>query len=245
MGAGSDSGERGAGTVAGLPLGALVAVAIGLLATAAAHSLADEDLITGQRLDWERQAEIPDSRPDRLGRDGEVRIVNAGISATRANTSGYSIFRIEGVLRVDPGAARRRIDADCTTHVPEGVIIARTPGRRASFPQPSEDLARQDVPEIVILRFNAKGSDTNGVELTDAFENYTDAGDALVEWSTYRQGRHTWEYVLRGGEADGPMRVSFASMWRTTTTPAGGRISCVVTEVGRGPARVETGGSLR
>ena len=53
----------------------------------------------------------------------------------------------------------------------------------------------------MILRFNAKGSDVNGVELIDAFENYINSSD-VVEWSTYRQGSHRWEYVAMGASAD-------------------------------------------
>jgi hypothetical protein len=231
-----------ASPVSGLPRGAIAIVVVGLLATVAAHLLTDTDLSTGERLDYEDSAEIPDSEPGRLG-DGEVRITGAAIDSTRDNNSGYRIFRISGDLRIDPGETRRRIDADCTTEVPEGVIIARTPGRRASFPQPSEDLASQDVPEIVILRFNAKGSSTNGVELTDAIETYTDAPDTLVEWSPYRQGRHTWEYVFKGG-GSARIEVSFASMWRTTTTEPAATIGCEVVEQGGNRARVETRGSL-
>jgi hypothetical protein len=226
-----------------LPRGAIAVVVVGLLATLAAHLLTNVDLATGERLDYEESAELPDSAPARLGEDGEIRITGARIDATRDNNSGYRIFRIVAGLKIDPGAVQRRIDADCTTEVPDGVIIARTPGRRASFPQPSEQLGAQDVPEIVILRFNAKGSDVNGVELNDAFETYTNTPHVLVEWSAYRQGRHTWEYVFEGG-APKPVTVTFASMWRTTTTPPGGTISCVATEAGGGRARVETRGSL-
>ncbi|HKG36586.1 MAG TPA: hypothetical protein VKA89_09130 [Solirubrobacterales bacterium] len=226
-----------------LPRGAMAVVAIGLLATLAAHLLTNTDLATGERIDWEASADLPDSAPDGLG-DGEVRITGAGIDSTRDNNSGYRIFRIIGSLEIDPGSVQRRIDADCTTEVPDGVIIARTPGRRASFPQPSEDLAAQEVPEIVILRFNAKGSDTNGVELTDAFESYTNTADALVEWSAYRQGRHTWEYVFKGGGDGGSLRARFASMWRTTTTDPAATITCRVTEARGATATATTRGGL-
>jgi hypothetical protein len=226
-----------------LPRGAIAVVVIGLLATAAAHLLTNVDLATGERLDYEESADIPGSKSANLG-DGQVRITEGAIDATRANNSGYRIFRISSGLEIDPGEVRRRIDADCTTEVPDGVIIARTPGRRASFPQPSEQLAAQDVPEIVILRFNAKGSDINGVELNDAIETFTDEPGVLVEWSPYRQGRHTWEYVFKGGSDSGPLNLSFASMWRTTTTQPAATLECTVTEAGGATARVETSGSL-
>ena len=235
---------EGAEPSSSLPRGAIAVVVVGILATLAAHLLTDTELATGERLDWEAEADMPDAKPARLG-DGEVRITGARIDSTRDNTSGYRIFRIAGNVTIDPGATPRRIDADCTTEVPDGVIIARTPGRRASFPQPSEDLAAQEVPEIVILRFNAKGSDTNGVELTDAIEDYTNTPDVLVEWSRYRQGQHTWEYVFKGGgETGAPLRASFASMWRTTTTDPAGTITCRVTEAGGPTATARTRGGL-
>jgi hypothetical protein len=226
-----------------LPRGAIAVVAIGLLVTVAAHLLTNVDLATGERLEYEESAEIPALQPADLG-DGRVQITQGAIDATRANTSGYRIFRISAGLEIDPGATRRRIDADCTTEVPDGVIIARTPGRRASFPQPSEALASQDVPEIVILRFNAKGSDVNGVELTDALDSYTNVPGVIVEWSPYRQGRHSWEYVFEAGEDSGPLEVSFASLWRTTTTQPAASIQCTVTEARGATARVQTRGSL-
>ena len=234
---------EGANADSSLPRGAIAVVVVGLLATLAAHLLTNVDLATGERLEWEESAELPDSKAAKLGQDGEVRITGGRIDSTRDNTSGYRIFRIVARLEIDPGGDQRRIDADCTTEVPDGVIIARTPGRRASFPQPSEQLGAQEVPEIVILRFNAKGSDINGVELNDAFETYTNSRDVLVEWSDYKQGRHTWEYVIKGGTAEKPT-VSFASMWRTTTTEPAATISCLVSEAGGGRARAVTRGSL-
>ena len=189
MKAGRTAGRLLGREVAGLPLGALLTVAAGLALTVVCAFLANVDLATGERIEYESDGEIADSRPSSLGADGEVRIVNGALAATRGNNSEYRIYRVTGTLRIDPGSSQRRIDADCRVQVPDGVILARTPGRRASFPQPSEDLRAQDVPEVVILRFNAKGTDIVGVEVEDAFESYTNSEDVLVEWVHLRAGK--------------------------------------------------------
>jgi hypothetical protein len=244
MESGGTHGGKRSREVAGLPLGALLTVAAGLALTVVCAFLANVDLATGERIEYESEAEVPDSRPAQLGGDGEVRIVGAGLAATRGNNSEFRIYRVTGTLRVDPGSSQRRIDADCAVRVPEGVILARTPGRRASFPQPSEDLRAQEVPEVVVLRFNAKGSDINGVELNDAFESYTNSEDVLVEWSTYEQGSHRWEWVAKAAKRNAPIVLNFASMWRTTSVPPAADISCQVAIADGEPARVSTGGQL-
>ena len=244
MKAGRTAGRLLGREVAGLPLGAILTVVAGLLLTAACALLADVDLATGERIEYESDGPIPDSKSASLGADGEVRLVNGALAATRGNNSEYRIYRVTGTLRIDPGSSQRRIDADCEVRVPDGVILARTPGRRASFPQPSEDLRAQEVPEIVILRFNAKGSDTNGVELIDAFDSYTNTDGVLVEWSPYRQGSHRWEWVAKAARRQAPILLNFASMWRTVSVPPAANVGCQVAIADGKPSRVSTGSEL-
>jgi hypothetical protein len=244
MESGGGNGRKRGREIAGVPLGAILTVIGGLLLTVVCALLTNVDLATGERIEYESDGRIPDSEPAKLGRDGEIQIVDAGLAATRGNNSEYRIYRVTGALTIDPGSSTRRIDADCAVRVPDGVILGRTPGRRASFPQPSEDLKIQEVPEVVILRFNAKGSDINGVELIDAFETYTNASDVLVEWSPYRQGSHRWEYVAKGAKRDIPIRLNFASMWRTIDVPPAADIGCRVAYPDGKPARVSTSGEI-
>lgn len=224
--------------------GATAIVIAGLLLTAAAHWLSNVDLATGERIEYEESAQLGGSEPARLGEDGSIRLADLAIAATRGNNSDYRIYRVTGALLIDAGSSERRLDADCAVDVPDDVILGRTPGRRASFPQPSESLRVQEVPEIVILRFNAKGSPINGVELNDAFETYTDTPGVLAEWSPYSEGRHRWEYVVEAGERDGPIRLNFASFWRTVSVPPAAEISCEAAIADGTPARVSAGGGL-
>jgi hypothetical protein len=98
------------------------------------------------------------------------------------------------------------------------------------------------VPEISVIRFNAKGTDLVGVEVEDAFEEFTNADSVKVEWAPYRQGEQTWDWVLEPAERTDPVRLAFMTMWRTTER-AGARIACSATAGGE-TARAATSGSI-
>lgn len=225
-----------------IPRGALAVVVAGLVLSVATALLTVGEDEGGARIDWERSADIPDSEAIRLGRDGSLRITDAGIDATRANASGFSLFRVAAVLALDLGALEGRSEARCTVGVPERSVLARTPGKRAAYPLPSEDLRSQAVPELAVIRFNAKGTDVVGVEVEDAFEEFTEANAVKVEWAPYRQGEQTWQWVLEPADRSEPLTLAFMTMWRTTETP-GAQIACSVTS-GEERARVSTGGEL-
>src|SRR3954447_2993000 len=88
------------------PRGALIVVAVGLIATLAAAALANENLSgDAAQLEWAQLREVPDSKPAAIpGGRGEMRITDAGLRATGTNVSGYSLFRSAAVLRIDAGA---------------------------------------------------------------------------------------------------------------------------------------------
>lgn len=226
----------------GVPRGALAVVVVGLVLTAVTAFLTVGESEGGERLDWELSASIPDSEPADLGEDGQLQVTEAGIEATRANASGYSLFRIDGTVVVDLGDFAGRAEPRCTVDVPPGAVLARTPNKRASYPLPSEDLRSQAVPELSVVRFNAKGTDIVGVEVEDAFEEFTNANGVKVEWAPYRKGQQTWEWVLEPAERSEPVTLSFVTMWRTTGQP-GAKIACTVEAAGK-TARVGTGGTL-
>jgi hypothetical protein len=233
---------RPGGETAPLPRGALVVVAVGLVLSLLAALLTVEESEGGARLDWDRSGAIPNSKPAKLGDDGRLQIVDGGIEATRPNASGYSLFRVSATLNVDLGGYQGRSVERCTVRVPKRTVLARTPGKRASYPLPSEDLRSQAVPELSVVRFNAKGTDTVGVEVQDAFDEFTNSPGVKVEWAPYRQGQQTWDWVLAPAERKQPVTLSFATMWRTTATP-GATTSCSVKAAAE-QARVETSGSL-
>jgi hypothetical protein len=117
------------------------------------------------------------------------------------------------------------VPVNCTVVAAKNSILGRTPGKRASYPLPSNDLSTQAVPDQSIVRFNAKGTDIVGVPVSDAFTDYTNVKDAKVDWATYKPGRQTWNWLLRPAKRTEPVTLSFATMWRTTSIP-GATISC-------------------
>src|SRR5687767_12173075 len=132
-----------------MPTLAIATVAVGLVATVAAHVIENLDLQESldEYIEWEETGPIPDSREARLGRGGRIQITDASLAATRANASDYRVYRVAATLNITTGEPERRSNAACTIGVPRDVIFARTPGGRAVFPQPSEDLEIQDVPD--------------------------------------------------------------------------------------------------
>src|SRR5258708_13126232 len=87
---------------------------------------------------------------------GAMQISEAGIRVTEPNISGYSIYRVAGVLKIDAGSAIGRGRLRCTTRVPGSAIVAHTPGSRASYPRSSsgESLIKQGLPEVVLPQLN-------------------------------------------------------------------------------------------
>jgi hypothetical protein len=226
----------------GVPRGALAVVVLGLVLSGLTAVLTVSESSGGERLDWERSASIPDSAPAPFGEDGSLRITDAGLEATRANASGYSLYRVAGTLNLDLTDFDGRAEARCTVQVPPGSVLARTPNKRASYPLPSEDVRTQTVPELSVVRFNAKGTDVVGVEVEDAFDEFTNSPDVKAEWAPYRKGRQTWEWVLLPRTRTEPVTLSFTTLWRTTGEP-GAKIACTAEAAGR-TARAGTGGTL-
>jgi hypothetical protein len=225
-----------------VPKGAIAVVAVGLLLSAVAALLTVDEDEGGERLEWELSAEIPDSGAVPLRPAGSLEIIDGGIESTRENASGYSLFRVAGSAVLDLGEFDGRAELRCTVRVPPRSVLARTPGKRAAYPLPSEDLLSQAVPEVSVVRFNAKGGDLVGVDVEDAFEQFTNADAVKVEWAPYRQGQQTWDWVLEPTERTEPARLAFMTMWRTTES-AGARIACSAT-AGRQTSRAATSGSV-
>jgi hypothetical protein len=227
---------------AGIPRGAIAVVVAGLVLSAVAALLTIDEDEGGARLDWELHGDIADSSSAPLGAEGSLEIRDAGIEATRDNASGFGLFRIAGALVVDFGGYDGRAEAHCTVRVPPGSVLARTPGKRAAYPLPSDDLPSQAVPELSVVRFNAKGTDIVGVEVEDAFDDFTNADAAKVEWTPYRQGEQGWAWVLPAGRRAEPVRLAFMTMWRTTGKPGAG-IVCSARAADEA-ARAATSGKL-
>jgi hypothetical protein len=222
--------------IAGVPRGAIVVIVVGLLACVATALLTVGESSGGESLSWDVSGRIPDSAP------GPLQITDAAIASTRPNASNYRLFRISGTVNADLASFSGAVPVRCTVEAGKRSVLGRTPGKRASYPLPSNDLATQSVPDQSIVRFNAKGTDIVGVPVSDAFTDYTNANDAKVDWAHYKPGRQTWNWLLRPAKRSEPVTLSFATMWRTTTDPEG-KIACSA-QAGSRKLSAKTAGKL-
>jgi hypothetical protein len=219
-------------------------VAVGLLATLAAALLSTDKPLGAAEVLWEQRAPLPDSRPVKLPGGGEMRLSEAGIRVTEANVSDYRLYRVAAVLSIDAGAAVGQGQVRCGVRVPPRTIVAHSPNQRASYPRPSEedDLIKQDVPERVLVEFSSHSTDLAVLELGDAFDRFTNLRGVTASWADFRVGRQEWIWGLPSGHPSEPLRLGFASIWRTTATPAA-KIACKLATAA-GSATVRTAGSL-
>lgn len=228
------------------PRGALAVIAVGLLATVFAHLLSTNKPLGAVALEWEAKTPLPDSRPVATPGGGAMRIVEAGIRASEVNVSGYRLFRVAGVLRIDAGSAVGQARVSCRTDVPQRSIPGKTPGSRASYPRSSsdEDLLKEqkEVPERVLVEFNSHGTDVASVELGDAFARFSSAPGVIVSWPEYQPALQEWQWGLPDGRPEEPLELGFASIWRTTVNPAA-KISCALENLA-GVATARTAGAL-
>ncbi|MFI5025516.1 MAG: hypothetical protein ACHQCI_02020 [Solirubrobacterales bacterium] len=229
------------------PRGALAVVAVGLLATLAAALLSNPNASAGAaEIEWETHAALPDSKPAEIsGGGGEIQLVDGGLRATGRNVSGYQLFRVTDVLAISKGAAVGNGRITCTIRVPaRQTLVAHTPQNRASYPRPSEEdeLVKQEVPDNVVIEFNAKGTDVALVEFGDAFDRFIDERGVTVSWTPFAIGRQGWQWGLSPGRPRKPLRLAFASIWRTTAKPTA-RVACTLT-TSSGSTRVGAAGEL-
>jgi hypothetical protein len=226
------------------PRGALVVIAIGLLATVVAALLSTDKLIGAATLEWVEKAPMPDSKRVAIPGGGEMQLIEAGIRSTEANVSEYTLYRTSAVLDISAGAAIGHGRLRCSIQVPKQTIVAKAPeSSRASFPRSSEELSEQEAPENALVEFSSHSTDLALLELGDAIgKRYTREKGIVVEWAPYRIGQQIWQYGLPAGKPKEDLRLPFASIWRTTTSPAA-HIACTV-ENSAGSATVRTAGAL-
>jgi hypothetical protein len=221
----------------------LIVVAVGLIACVAAALLSTDKPIGATELAWETRATIPDSKVARIPGGGTMQIVDAGFRATERNVSEYRLYRQAAILRIGAHAAVGQARVSCTVRVPHDAIVAHTPIGVAAYPLPSENLVKQEVTGHVVVEFNSHSTELARIELGDAFERFAGRPGTTLEWANYRPQRQRWNWGLPAGRPTEPLALGFASVWRTTSTPAA-RIACSVT-TDAGTAAVTTAGSLK
>jgi hypothetical protein len=228
------------------PRGALIVIAIGLLACVAAALLAtDKGSGDAASLEWVQAAPIPDSKPAQVpGGSQSMQLVAGEISATGTNVSGYSLFRVASTLRIEPGAPIGDGRILCSVSASRGAEIAQTAGGlRATYPRSSEaGIYSQEVPETVLLDFSARGSELAVLEGEDIGRFTTEKGVKL-EWPEYKVGTEHLKYFIAGGKPKRDLALPFYTVWRATAIPAA-EVACTLT-TSAGEATAHTAGELK
>lgn len=228
-----------------IPRPALIVVAVGLLAClVAALASTDKASGTAAEVEWVQEKPLADSAPVSVpGGGGQMRLVEAGILATGTNASGYSLYRVAATLEIDAGSPVGGGRVLCSVRVPNGTEIAQTPDLRATYPRSSEDLVKQEIPEVSLLQFSSHGSELAVVQLEDLFaDGFSVEAGVKVEWPTYEVGTERLEWFLPSRPPAEPLSLPFATIWKTTKVPAA-TVACTLT-TSAGEATVRTQGTL-
>jgi hypothetical protein len=226
------------------PRGALVVIAIGLIATFAAAALATDEVGgSSVEIEWLARAPIPDSPPATIPGGGSMRLEEGGLRATEENINGERVFRATAVLRIDAGAAVGQARVRCRM-TGGGAELGRTVNSRGAFPRSSGEynLTKQDVPGSVGIRLPIQGAEYASLEMEDAFETFTDLPGVVVSWQPHRTYSQEWQWGLPAGRLQEPLALGFAGFWRTSRQVSAD-ISCTL-ESAAGKATAHTAGEL-
>ena len=228
------------------PRGALIVIAIGLIATVAAAALANENLSgdTAQ-LEWMQTEVLPDSKAAAIpGGEGEkMQLTDANLRASGMNVSGYTLYRSAASLRIERGAPVGSARILCSTSASgSDTEVAQTPELRASYPRSSDDLIDQPAYEVSLVEFASHGTGLAVVEIEDLPDSFATEQGIKLEWPTYRTGFERWRYFLPPGPPASDLVLPFTAIWRATKIPEF-EISCTLT-TSAGGATVQTAGVL-
>ncbi len=227
------------------PRGALIVIAIGLIATVAAALLAT-DKAGGEaaQLEWVVKLPMPDSRPAPLPGGASMQLVGGSIRTTGLNVSAYSLFRVSSQLRIDAGAPVGGGRILCSVSGTGRAEIAQSAGGlRATYPRSSTGLFNQEVPEVILLDFSSHGTELAVLELDGLPPHFSSEKGVKLEWPEYQVGVEHIEYFLPEGKPKVDLVLPFETVWRTTSVP-GARLACTLS-TSAGKATVRTGLMLK
>ncbi len=228
------------------PRGALIVIAVGLLACVAA-ALLSTDKLSGEaaNLEWVQEGPVPSSKPVAVpGGEGTMELTDGAINATGTNDSGYSLFRVASTLRIDAGAPIGSGRILCSVKTLHGTEIAQTAGGlRATYPRSSEaGIYGQETPETVLIDFSSHGLELAVLEVDDLPERFTTVQGVKLDWPKYEVGTEHLAYFLAAGKPKQELELPFYTVWKTTAIPAAA-IACTLT-TSAGKATVQTRGAL-
>lgn len=233
-----------------IPRGAIIVVAIGLLATILAAVLSNSGSNSGEaaHLEFVQKAKIPDSKPVNVpgSKNLKMQLVGGTIKATGTNVAGYSLYRVLSTVKIDKDA---RIGGEmlCSMHgLWTGTLIAQSSGGlRMLYPRSSEQgVSGQEIPETVLAKFASHGHLLAVLEevTEDMPESFTTIQGVKVGWPEYEEGTEHILYHLPHGKAPATVELPFYTVWKSKKRPAA-QIACTL-ETKLGKATVETEGSL-
>lgn len=228
------------------PRGALIVVAIGLIACVVA-ALAATGKGEGEaaNLEWVQSGTTADSEPAALpGGKGEMRLTDTHIRATGTNVSGYSLFTAGSTLKVSAGAPIGGARILCSVKAHPGTEIAQSGGGlRATYPRSSEEgIYNQEVPETVLMDFSSHSSELAVLEVLDRPKRFTTEQGVKLEWPEYQVGKERLKYFITG-KPKGELELPFFTIWKTTKVPSAA-IACTL-EISAGKSTVTTQVALK
>jgi len=227
------------------PRGALIVIAVGLLATIAA-ALLSTDQASGEaaQLEWVKKVEMADSRAMQLPGGGTMQLVDGSLSTTGTNVSGYSLFRVASRLQIAAGSPVGSGRILCSVKGTGHAEIAQTRGGlRATYPRSSTGLYTQEVPEVILLDFSSHGTELAVVELDDLPEHFSNEKGVKLEWPKFQEGVEHLELFLPAGKPKEDLVLPFDTVWRTSSPP-GAKVACTLT-TSAGEATARTAGTMQ
>lgn len=223
------------------PRGALIVVAVGLLACVVA-ALAATGKGEGEAasLEWVQAASAPDSAAVPVpGGQGEMQLTGTRIRATGANFSGYSLYIVGSQLNVSAGSPIAGGQILCAIRAPKGTEVGQSSGDlRGTYPRSSEQgIYSQLVPETVLMRFSSHGGELASLEVPDRPRSFTTERGVKAEWPEFRIGEERIKYLVTGKPKQ-DLALPFFTVWRTTDVPSA-RLGCTL-ETAAGTSSVRT-----
>lgn len=223
------------------PRGALIVVAVGLLACIVA-ALASTGKGEGEaaNLEWVQSKDGPDSKAVPVpGGKGEMQLTETRIRATGTNVSGYALYIASSKLTVSAGSPIGGGRVVCRVKAPKGTEVAQSSGGlRGTYPRSSEDgIYNQEVPETVLMDFSSKSSELAVLEFPDRPARFTTERGVKVEWPPYKVGEERIKYFVVGKPKQ-DLELPFFTIWRSQDVPAA-QIACTL-ETSAGEATAST-----
>lgn len=223
------------------PRGALVVIAVGLVACVVA-ALASTGKGEGEAayLEWVQASEPTESKAVQVpGGRGEMQLTDARIRATGTNVSGYSLFITGARLTISGGSPIGDGRILCAIKAARGTEVAQSGGDlRATYPRSSEDgIYSQEVPETVLMDFSSHGNELASLEVPDRPLRFTTERGVKVDWPEFKIGEERIKYFI-AGKPKQDLVLPFFTVWRTTAVPSA-EIGCTL-ETSAGASTVRT-----